>query len=533
MLRASSSGLSRTDAFNLTVRLLRETIQSPIRKFDLPFDPLDINFSTATAEASETASSDGYVSSPQIVRNDLRPWYSPSITSIPSDTASIRPGQSLISDSSVESVSDKAATPSSISTGSGWHTRPQGWHVGTIVCAVTATIVFLINLVLTTWAAANYGVQEGIGTIHDGSCSRTKNMSLWLHLAINVLSTTLLGASNYCMQCLSAPTRKEMDRAHQRCIRLDIGVPSVRNLRFISWKRSLLWLLLVSSSVPLHLFYNSAVFSTLSAREYTILAISPSLARGESFNASGVLPDNSTAPSRPPGYFSQTDLIEYGLRVLKNSGDKSLWQHLETKQCIQAYRQEFMSVHGDVLIVSSALDDSYPIEYIDTSIPKARSAFTYGYNWMCQDYKDWIDYITHGFQFVNGQCELTNLSKASENWRIRDFPVNSCLSFRAEEHCRLQFSLPLLILVTVCNLIKAAGMILMTCRRDADPLVTLGDTIASFLTRPDATTRENCLATKYWFQRREWGRRTKPWGTRKHSWFWNGSWGRWLGCNLL
>ncbi len=55
------------------------------------------------------------------------------------------------------------------------------------------------------------------------------------------------------MQRLSAPTRQEVDKAHGAGTWLDIGIPSVRNVRRISWERRNLWILLALSSLPLHL----------------------------------------------------------------------------------------------------------------------------------------------------------------------------------------------------------------------------------------------------------------------------------------
>ncbi len=108
--------------------------------------------------------------------------------------------------------------------------------MGVSVCAVIAGTVLIVNVILTVWAMNKFGVEEGIGTIQDELCkdtadlSLTKDLSLWLHLVINALSTLLLSASNYCMQCLSSPTREEINNAHAQSIWLDIGVPSVRHL---------------------------------------------------------------------------------------------------------------------------------------------------------------------------------------------------------------------------------------------------------------------------------------------------------------
>lgn len=55
------------------------------------------------------------------------------------------------------------------------------------------------------------------------------------------------------MQCLVAPSRAEVDKAHSKGTYLDIAVPSVRNLRLISKYKVFLWLVLAVSSVPLHL----------------------------------------------------------------------------------------------------------------------------------------------------------------------------------------------------------------------------------------------------------------------------------------
>lgn len=114
------------------------------------------------------------------------------------------------------------------------------------------TSVLLFNVAWTIWAVAEFGVTNGIGTIYHGSCSKTRRVNLWLHLVINAFNTVILSASNYCMQILSVLTRAEVDTAHSNKKSLDIGLPSVRNLRHISHSRLYLWLILGLSSVPLH-----------------------------------------------------------------------------------------------------------------------------------------------------------------------------------------------------------------------------------------------------------------------------------------
>jgi hypothetical protein len=121
-------------------------------------------------------------------------------------------------------------------------TRPtrkltQGWRFGAMNCAVSATVIFLINRIVTIWGSTK---PSSAGVLYQGDCEKVRRMNTGLHFLINLLSAVLLSSSNYCMQCLSAPTRSEVDRAHAQSVWLDIGIPSVRNLRHISWKRAAL-----------------------------------------------------------------------------------------------------------------------------------------------------------------------------------------------------------------------------------------------------------------------------------------------------
>jgi len=76
------------------------------------------------------------------------------------------------------------------------------------------------------------------------------------------------------MQCLSSPTRQDIDKAHRQRIWLDNGTPSMKNLFRISRLRMVQCWLIAISSLPLHLMYNSAVFTTLFDREYNAFLVS-------------------------------------------------------------------------------------------------------------------------------------------------------------------------------------------------------------------------------------------------------------------
>ena len=131
----------------------------------------------------------------------------------------------------------------------------SGWRAGALASCLTALLVLIINISVMIWATAKYPLAGHVGLLFNGDCAKAKSINAWLQVAVNILSTVLLGASNYCMQCLSSPTREEVDRAHARGVFLHIGVPSAHSIWGIGRRRRSLWLVLAISALPLHFVY--------------------------------------------------------------------------------------------------------------------------------------------------------------------------------------------------------------------------------------------------------------------------------------
>lgn len=64
------------------------------------------------------------------------------------------------------------------------------------------------------------------------------------------------------MQVLNSPSREEVNAAHFRGSWMGIGIPSVRNAFKVSRFKTVCWLCLLISSIPIHLLFNSTVFQT-------------------------------------------------------------------------------------------------------------------------------------------------------------------------------------------------------------------------------------------------------------------------------
>lgn len=116
------------------------------------------------------------------------------------------------------------------------------------IAVIIGIVIFLINLIGTIVLMNRFGSAD----IFRGDCQTASRLSTAFHVLINILSSLLLSASNFSMQLLVAPTRNEVDRAHNNFTWLDIGVPSLRNLRYIARRKRLAWWILGISSLPLH-----------------------------------------------------------------------------------------------------------------------------------------------------------------------------------------------------------------------------------------------------------------------------------------
>lgn len=130
-----------------------------------------------------------------------------------------------------------------------------GWKFSLRVGALLATVVFAMNAAILIWTlASHHEIGNGRAVLYQGNCQTVRSKNTWIHLYINVASTLLLSASNFSMQFLSAPTRKDTDRAHSRKKWMDIGIPSLHNIFHLEKGKATIWSLLAVTSLLLHLW---------------------------------------------------------------------------------------------------------------------------------------------------------------------------------------------------------------------------------------------------------------------------------------
>ncbi|KAL6709804.1 hypothetical protein ACN47E_000589 [Coniothyrium glycines] len=393
-----------------------------------------------------------------------------------------------------------------------------GWRVGVAVSLAGAMSVFLANLIVTVWVSKRpgYEIVSSIGTLYQGSCARSRRLNVMFHLVINTLSTLLLAASNYCMQVLSAPNREELIQAHASQYWLHIGVPSFRNLRRIGRDRAYLWGILCISSVPLHLLFNSVVFTDLQANNYIVVPTTEEWLYGEAYDTSGFvdIPANQTLNITKE---LDTYRINFTEAILQDEGSaRAKYQNLSTNACFNKYNGQYLSDAGNVFIVQEQ-----PTVWRNLTVwaPKfngtgpSQGSFT----WTTEQFTDRIPqrsdtnitfpflstpdfYPSNGWRCpsrVTKRCNVDNIYEVPRDrseWKPYDRAVRYCMVEQVEEMCRLQFSFPIAIVVIISNFVKAVCMAVMLVKyKDHKALVTIGDAIAHFLDEPDPETRNRCL----------------------------------------
>lgn len=147
-----------------------------------------------------------------------------------------------------------------------WTNRPRlpasGWRRTAVINSIVVSFFALILISLMIWVYASSDSRIDTWIFYLGDCSQGSRINVVLHLIINLISTLIIASSNFFMQILNAPTRKEVDTAHQQRSWLEIGVPSMRNVLHVSRLKTLCWILFNLSSIPIHLVFNSAIFET-------------------------------------------------------------------------------------------------------------------------------------------------------------------------------------------------------------------------------------------------------------------------------
>ncbi|RBR12251.1 uncharacterized protein FIESC28_08737 [Fusarium coffeatum] len=431
---------------------------------------------------------------------------------------------------------------------SGWK-RTAVWLTGLVATLTTFLVVMLFVSLFalekesdenTVINSGNYGSGDALGQsiLYKGNCDVSSRANLWIHLAINVIGTGVLASSNFFMQSLVAPTRKEVDAAHKAGHWLEIGVQSLKNVRFIGWKKVLFWSLFSLSSVPLHLVFNGCVLESKGTNGFTVLLGAESLASaswqgrpsitGALLGQSGDgrwLQSESEDPSR---------LKPINVSIATNDTHGS-WQKISFQECMKRYNDPEKSLtHSRHLIMvmynfedewrnstkgwklsqvyknTTGMNDTDIVNPLWTVDGFMRSGRSYGElnGPISGRYHATYSYVGKMRLWKAGEwpmLQASNTLDPTSGLLVMDYKlykpeyrvmqVDHCWSEKYEAPCRLSIANSLLLIVCIMCGLKCTLCFLVLKLRvwgDENPLMTPGDAIASFISRPDEETRGMC-----------------------------------------
>ncbi|KAI1111268.1 hypothetical protein F5Y14DRAFT_464695 [Nemania sp. NC0429] len=377
-------------------------------------------------------------------------------------------------------------------------------------------------------------------TIFAGNCTTSARLNLFLHFLINVISTAILASSNFFMQILNAPSRREIDNAHSWLRSLDIGIPSIRNLTHVSKLKFASWLIFITTSLPIHLLFNSSVFETTytGSRWYLALATS-AFTQGATFFPPGasLSPAGSFTSNSGLGYGDHIPLDEYWntssavrQKLASVAEESHSWTLLDSAQCFSETK------YGDVVLIlnATASEDGWARSDVFTLNPSSNLSTLWDIHvppnainslWFFAPCNVSRERSSSGrddrcANSCLGAMGLDNdtfrpgefASLSNDPWVISFFPavrnhqftfdnglkfndkfdffrVDHCLAQRIEPTCKVGLSNTLLLVVILSIMIKVIHGGVVTWKLQSTSLVTPGDAIESFILCPDPTTQ--------------------------------------------
>ena len=142
---------------------------------------------------------------------------------------------------------------------------------------------------------------------------------------------------------------------------------------------------------------------------------------------------------------------------------------------------------------------------------------------------------------MDSMCTMSSVidnvtSKAPWNLAVKDsneplgsyHPVTGCYAEEVPQHCKVTFNLPLLVMVIICNALKAGAFIMILLLPSFKPLITVGDAICSLLKDPDPETGDIGIGrSETRINRKRIPYSTAPWKSHRCHWFCGASSRQW------
>ena len=382
---------------------------------------------------------------------------------------------------------------------------PQGCRGGVAFALVYGILILILNLILACWLIPRTDSIGDLVVISSPSCQSMKNLVLALHLLINLLATLTLAASNYCMQILISPNREDLDRAHKGQRWMCIGIPNIRNLAHIPWKRRIPWLILALSSLPIHLLWNSVIVGELAANDYYVGLVSLDFTTGGPVDCSAVSGESSDSYTLDFSF-----ACEQGWLAAMRADPTNL----TVGECIKSYSKTFVSDYSNIALVMNYRNSTNSLLALEGVISFTDSLQNSLQDWATREPENPAEWIP---------------SPGSP--ALADTTVKYCLAQRTPHTCDVGIVPIVAWIALVPNALKVISFFstLVYTFKASTPLVTIGDMIESLILKPDSSNSLKSTTPlkndpDFWYVQR----RRLPWLPERRRWICGASCGAWL-----
>ncbi|KAJ5158367.1 uncharacterized protein N7500_008018 [Penicillium coprophilum] len=348
------------------------------------------------------------------------------------------------------------------------------WITGLLLCALGVALALLAHVILTvklaaTAASGGHGWGSSSAVIYGGTCHKANKIATGLHVLFNVIVLTLTATSSYCNQVLAAPSRARIDIAHAQRVWVSIGSSSFTNVWYAPLWRKTLWVLILGTSLPVQMIYNSFIYVSINANDFGIVAAPTDFASNYTDVSEFDVPSN----------FHKI----VGMNASSLHGDlmTGKLEKLGKDACMQAYSGAYQTARSTVVLLTPSLSSELTA-------------------WSCQ-----VELGSDGISTTSGGQGHCVIDKYKGKHTITpppisqvsfELPIESCFSRPTTPFCELGCSLPIGLVVMGCIALKLICMLVAALERRSEIFLTVGDALKSFLTCPDPYTANNCLMAR-------------------------------------
>ena len=183
---------------------------------------------------------------------------------------------------------------------------------------------------------------------------------------------------------------------------------------------------------------------------------------------------------------SSHDYFPVAQRLYQSAAIAHNLTNLTVSDCVQAYSPTFQTTYGGLILVTSNSSFKQQSFYFQNNDVGCASDPVY---WLCGR-----DSCMQPYEVDYRACTADGVDTA--DWQPFGSRVDYCLAETLDQKCKVQLTPNLAYVVVVVNLMKAAILAFTFFSMKENPMMTIGDAVASFLRRKDQTTKNLCLMGK-------------------------------------